>query len=275
MPRMRERRTRAGSTPRQRSTTWLTLLGALVAAAALLAGCGSHGQAAPLGDAGHATLPARGGTPASAAGSATFTPFYATHVVPYYEGHDVTQTDSRHPVLLVQGNCGGPLVAPLTDGVPAPVKQPNPPIATAPDPAGGWDVAVADSTNLYVEVLDHPNDPNAGIAACGHPLSGLRQFFDLFPANQGSNGIGRGTALMEPVTATRLEIKLPSGWYSLSSTWSIHTGSCSGAELASGSIQPGASQVEGVIFRPLDTQRWWLSVSGGANTNPVCGQVTP
>lgn len=250
------------------------LLAALVAVVALLAGCGSHGQAAPLGAAGRATLPAPNGDSVGA-GSATFTPFYATHVVPYYQGHAMTPTDSRNPVLLVSGSCGGAFVAALTAGVPAPVKQPSPPIATAPDPSGGMDVAVASGADLYVEVLDHPNDPNAAIVACGHPLSGLRQFFDLYPPNQGSNGIGRGTALMEPVTASRVEIKPPSGWYSMTSTWAVHTGRCTGAVIGSGAIHPGVSPVEGVVFHPLDTHGWWLSIASGAHTTPMCGQVTP
>ncbi len=257
---------------RLRFIPFAALLGALVAAVAL-AGCGSHGKAAPLGVAGHVTLPVgQGGN--STAGSATFTPFYATHVVPYYEGHPVLPSNSRNPVLLVQGNCGGSFVAALTDGVPTPTTQPNPHIATAPDPNGGTDVAVAPSADLYVEVLDHPNDPTAGIIACGHPLSGLRQFFDLFPPGEGSNGVGRGTALMEPITATRLSIKLPPGGYSATSAWAIHAGSCTGAEMASGSIPSGVSTVEGIVFHPLDTRNWWLSLSGGVNTSPICGQVT-
>ena len=275
VPRIRGRRAHAGAAAYQpRYPSLAALLVALVAVAALLAGCGSHGHAAPLGAAGHATLPASQGS-STGGGSATFTPFYATHIAPYYQGHAVTPADSRNPVVLVQGSCGGAFVAALTAGVPAPDKQPSPSIATAPDPSGGMDVAVASSTNLYVEVLDHPNDPNASVVACGHPLSGLRQFFDLYPPSQGSNGIGRGTALMEPVIATRLEIKPPSGWYSMTSTWAVHTGSCTGADIASGTIHPGVSPVEGVVFHPLDTQHWWLSMSRGANAPPICGQVTP
>lgn len=239
--------------------------------AAALAACGSHGQAAPLGAAGHASLPAPSGS--TTAGSATFTPFYATHIAPYYQGHTVPLTNAPNPVLLVSGACGGPFVAALTDGVPTPAHQPNPPIATAPDPNGGVDVAIAPSANLYVEVLDHPNDPTAPVVACGHPLSNLRQYFDLYPPNIGSNGVGRGTALMEPVAATRLSISLPTGWYTTTAAWAIHTASCSGAEIAGGQIQPGVSSVPGVVFRPLDTQHWWLSVAGGSG-GPACAQVT-
>ena len=257
---------------RLRSISFVTLLGALVVAATLLAGCGSHGNAAPLGAAGHANLPAGGAGQPS--GSVIFTPFYATHIVPYYQGRAVALAGASHPVLLVQGNCGGRFVAALTDGVPAPAQPPSPPVATAPDPNGGVDVAVASSADLYVEVLDHPNDPHAVIVACGHPLSGLRQFFDLFPPAQGSNGVGRGTALMEPLAATRLAMRLPAGWFSLSAGWTLHIGSCSGAAIASGQIRPGESPVEGVVFRPLDTQHWWLSIDGGP-AGPVCGQVTP
>lgn len=257
---------------RLRSYRPMALLGMLLLAAALAA-CGSHGQAAPLGDAGHVSLPAPSG--ATSAGSATFTPFYATHVAPYYQGQAVPLTNAPHPALLVSGSCGGPFVAALSDGVPTPAHRANPPLATAPDPNGGMDVAIAPSANLYVEVLDHPNDPNAAIVACGNPLSNLRQFFDLYSPNAGgSNGVGRGTALMEPVAATRLDISLPAGWYTDTATWALSTGSCSGARIASGQIQPGVSPVQGVVFRPLDTQHWWLSITGG-NSGPVCGQVTP
>lgn len=261
---------------RLRCTSFAALPGAalaLLAAAAVLTGCGSHGQAAALGEAAHVTLPATGS--ATTSGSATFTPFYATRIVPYYKGSPVALTGARTPVVLVQGSCGGPFVAALSDGVPAPAQAPNPPVATAPDPNGGVDVAAASSANLYVEILDHPNDPNAAIVACGHPLSGLRQFFDLFPPSEGSNGVASGTALMEPLAATRLDLKLPAGWYSDTAGWALHTGSCTGARIAYGAIRPNVSPVEGVVFQPLDTQHWWLSVESGANGSTLCGQVTP
>ena len=53
--------------------------------------------------------------------------------------------------------------------------------------------------------------------------------------------------------------------------WSIHSGGCHGATLASGAIAAGATTASGIVFAPLDTQSWWLAITpNGAAAPSAC-----
>lgn len=251
----------------------LVALVSVLAGMLALAGCGTHGQAAPLGKSARASLVAPGAS--HPAGTASLAPFDAVHVAPFYRGAAIPVTGAQHPAQLRQGSCVGPFIAPLSDGnVITPANNGGatmPPALTQPDLQGGVDVAVAPSADLYVVVIDHPNDANAPVVACGHPLSGLRQFFDLYPPEVGSNGIGRGTALMEPLASTRVTVTLDSV-ATAPVTWAVRNGSCDGTTLASGTIAPGASQGAGVVFLPVQAGAWWVSVTSGSGL-ALCGET--
>lgn len=253
----------------------LLLLSALAGVLAL-AGCGTHGLAAPLVKPASASLVASGTS--QPAGTASLTPFDAVHIAPFYRGSAIPLNGAPHPAQLREGSCVGPFIAALSDGnVITPANNggaTTPPAATHPDPRGGVDIDVAPSANLYVAVIDHPNDPNAPVVACGHPLSSLRQYFDLYPPDVGSNGVGRGTAFIEPVASTHVTVTLnrPA---SAPATWAIHTGSCDGPALATGTLPVGATQATGIVFQPVQTGAWWVSVApaseGGSS---LCGKTT-
>jgi hypothetical protein len=139
------------------------------------------------------------------------------------------------------------------------------------------DVSVAPSGNLYVVVLRSTGDPSAAgaILACGAPLSGRRQYFDLYPPQTGNAGIGLGTALMSPIVATRLDFTLGSGEAAPPTQWEVHTGSCTGAALASGQIKSSAaSGPSGIIYQPLSAHPWWVTLSL-RDGRTLCGKVTP
>lgn len=251
----------------------LAALMSFVVVMLVLAGCGTHGRAGALGKTASASLAAPGAS--HPAGTASLAPFDAIHVAPFYRGAAIPVTGAQYPAQLRQGSCVGSFIASLSDGnVITPANNggaTTPPALTQPDPRGGVDVAVAPSANLYVVVIDHPNDPNAPVVACGHPLSGLRQYFDLYPPQTGSNGIGRGTALMESLAATRVTVTLTSV-AAASTTWAVRSGSCDGTTLASGTIAAGASQGSGVIFQPVQAGAWWVSVTSGGGL-ALCGDT--
>ena len=249
------------------------LVGMLVCLLAL-AGCGTHGLAAPLTKPASATLVAPGAS--QAAGAASLTPFDAVHVATFYRGSAVPFIGAQHPAQLREGSCVGLFVAALSDGsVITPANNGGasaPPATTRPDPRGGVDVDVAPSANLYVVVIDHPNDPSAPVVACGNPLSGLRQYFDLYPPDVGSNGVGRGTALMEPVASTHVRVTLNSAG-TAPATWAIRSGSCTGATLATGTIAAGASAGTGIVFQTAQTGAWWVSVAPATGPS-LCGKTS-
>jgi hypothetical protein len=242
-----------------------SLLIVVCGAALLLCACGSRGSAPPLGKAATANLAAQG---ASASVAATLTPIRAMHVAVYYRGQAVPATGAQTPAQLRRGACDGPIVAGLTDGLPPISNSPT----TQVDPKGGMNVAAAPGADSYVAVLDHANDPNAPIVACGHPLSDRRQFFDLYPPAVGSNGIALGTALMEPTVATSISLTLGSLAQGGPATWTVHTGGCAGATLASGLIAQGAQSATATVFATLDPDHWWLTVSP-TNGPALCGKV--
>jgi hypothetical protein len=259
------------------------LLMALLAAV-LLAGCGSKGNAPALGQPAAATLSGTGG---QASYSASLTPVVALHASVFYKGAAVPVTGAQTPAQLRRGSCFGPFVADLTDGntpetktgIPSPgatpETAPSAPVATAPDPRGGMDVDVAPDASLFVIVLARANDPAASVVACGQPLSGRRQYFDLYPPT--NNDIATGNALFDPIVASRVAItRLAAGAGaagSVPSAWAVRQGSCTGSVLASGKISSGdATPYGGTVFAPLAPEQWWvtLTLAGGA---VLCGQA--
>jgi hypothetical protein len=206
----------------------------------------------------------------------------------YYRGDQLPTVGSLTPAQLRENSCDGPLVAPLAaagDSLDAGAKSATPGTSAetsgladfAPDPAGGMDVSVAPSANLFVVVLREVESGDSGanandILACGAPLSGRNQYFDLYPPETGNAGIGLGTALMSPVVATRLDFTM-TGDRLQPQAWAVHTGSCSGVVLASGSIKSNTSRPSGVIYQTLGTHPWWMTLSmPGGQT--LCGEVT-
>jgi hypothetical protein len=239
-----------------------------------LAACGSHGVAAALSQPVTVRLAASDrGTSQSA--TFTLTPIHALHVAAYFGGHAIPLTGAKNPAQIRQNACTGPLVVNLSDGAPANAATPaaGAPPATQPDPAGGLDVAIEPGAQWYVIVYDHANDPSAAIVACGHPLSGERQYFDLYQAAEGPNGIALGTALFDPIVATRIEVSTSGTSSGMQpSAWALHSGSCTGPALASGAFPIGTTHGSSAVFHPLDTSGWWVSLSQGTG-GTTCAKV--
>jgi hypothetical protein len=199
------------------------------------------------------------------------TPFDALHVIVYYRGSKLPASGSPIPAQLRENSCVGPLVAPITGGD-------SPAAGTAdfaPDPAGGVDVSVAPSANLYVVVLRTTGDSSTAstILACGAPLSGRSQYFDLYPPQTGNAGIGLGTALMSPIVGTRLDFTMTSGAGALPSAWAVHSGSCSGQVLASGQVEANTARPGGIIYQSLGAHPWWITLTL-VDGQILCGEAT-
>jgi hypothetical protein len=200
-----------------------------------------------------------------AVGVAHLTPVYGSHIAPNFKGQAIPWANAQNPVQLRKGACNGDVLAALTEGAPGPTTGQTP--LVKPNPAGGVTVALAPSADLWVSVLDHTGD-DAHILACGHPLSDRKQFFDLYEATKGVNGIALGAALIEAVPLTRLDLNLISA-ASGPVTWTVRSGGCNGNEVASGSLANGAQS--DMIFTALDTSDWWVTVN--ANSATSCGKV--
>jgi hypothetical protein len=268
------------TSPRSRARPASFALGLLACALLAFVGCGSHGSAAALGDAAHVALTWNGG---GDAGSATLTPFYATHIVTYLGADEIPYDGAKTPLQLRQGDCAGKVVAALTANAYVPSGT-QPPLMRQ-DAAGGVDVAIAPSGDLWVTMLSGAG-ADATILACGHPLSEKRQYFDLLTVTTSPSGLllghtlgtallghTLGTALTEPIVASRLDVSLaPSGGGPLS--WAVRSGSCTGATVAGGTLESDAKQ-GAVVFRAPDTSAWWLSVTGGGGpgAKTACGKV--
>lgn len=240
---------------------------ATLASLLALAACGSQGYAPALGASATVALIGAAGAPSQ--GTAAFAPIYAAHIATYYEGKQVYYTGAKTPVALRSGDCGGKTVAALTAATAAPVVGG---LAVAPDPTSGVDVATTTSANLYVVVLQQANDASAPLLACGHPLSERRQYFDLYTPGQGANGYSLGIALMEPILATRVTVTLASP-AATPTTWAVRSGSCAAAPLAQGQIAAGAKSASGVVFAPLDTSHWRLTLATASGAQTLCAQV--
>ncbi len=256
--------------------TYITLATLLLTLTVALAACGSQGYAPPLGKNAHATLTG------AFSGTATFTPAYATHIVTYYEGKALPYASATLPVELRNDSCDGPILANLTKASDPASAPTTTPLAGATsttqsesaqstvvqvDPQGGVDVSLPQSMSLWVTVRAKANDPNAAILACGQPLSGRRQYFDLYPPTEGSNGMALGLALMEPIVATQVKIALNQST-DAPVAWAVRADACEGAPVAGGQIAAGATQTTGYIFKPLDSH-WRLTLTPGSGA-PSC-----
>lgn len=230
-----------------------------------LAGCGTQGYAAPLGQA--ARTPLTG----AFTGSASFTPTYATLYATYFEGHLVPFVGAKTPVELRSGSCVGQLIANLTQASDQqPPAAPTPPLVQPDRAQPGVDVAIVGGANQWITVRAHPNDPNAEILACGQPLSGREQNFDLYPPSVGSDGMGLGFTKITPIVATALTISLihPT---SSAVAWVVRAGSCGGAAVGSGQLAKGATKATGFLFQTLDSAHWRLTLTPGATPAPSSG----
>ena len=248
---------------------------ALLLVMALLSGCGTHGNAPALGKPGQASLSPSGSSESQV--TVVLTPFHALHVTVYFRGKQVPTTGAQTPAQIREKDCVGPLLAPITDGNPS-TSASTPGTSSqaslvdyAPDPAGGMDVAAAPSANLFVIVLNHRDDPAAAILACGDPLSGQNQFFNLNPPTVGSAGVALGTALMSPIVAVRLTFTVHDGAFH-PVAWAVRQNNCTGALVAGGPLDAKTTSPEGVVYRAQDSNRWWVVLTGG-NGQVLCGQV--
>jgi hypothetical protein len=248
---------------------------ALLLVMVLISGCGTHGNAPALGKPGQASLTPSGSSQSQA--TVVLTPFHALHVTVYFRGKQVPTTGAQTPAQIRENDCVGPFLAPITDG--------NLPTGTstlgtssqsslvdyAPDPAGGMDVAAVPSAKLFVIVLNHRDDPSAEILACGDPLSGQNQYFNLNPPSVGNAGVALGTALMSPIAAVRLTFTVHEDALQ-PVAWAVRENSCTGALVASGPLDAKTTPLEGVVYRGQDSNRWWVVLTGG-NGQVLCGQV--
>ncbi|MBF6590519.1 MAG: hypothetical protein IVW57_08295 [Ktedonobacterales bacterium] len=262
---------RLSRVPRRGLGTLLTLF----ALGTMLTACGTRGNAAALPPVAHTTLVAAARGSSQPAGLVTLTPRYGGHLVPYLGGYAIPYQNAKNPVQLRDGGCAGPVLAALTADAPGPsggAAQSAP--ATRQDAAGGADVALAPDQSWTVVVLDRAGDPAAKPVACGHPLSGRQQYFDLYPPDIGSNGTARGMALLQPIITTRVEIALTQP-AAQEEQWTIHRQSCDGATVAAGQIASGATKGGGTVFAPPDTGQWWVSVAptGSPSGAGLCGKV--
>jgi hypothetical protein len=237
---------------------------AVMAVLLAVAACGSQGQPSALGQPASAALTPPSST--QAIGVARLTPVYGSHIAPNFQGQAVPYANAQNPVQLRKGACNGEVLAALTESAPGPDHGATPP-AVRPNSAGGVTVGLAPSADLWVSVLDHTGD-DAHILACGHPLSDRKQYFDLYDARKGINGIALGAALIEAVPLTRLDLDMTSAALE-PVTWTVRSGSCTGAEVASGSLAGGVKS--DLIFDALDTSAWWVTVT--ANEASACGKV--
>jgi hypothetical protein len=236
---------------------------ALVTLALLLAACGAQGAPPALGKPVQVTL--RGSGDAASLGQATLTPISGAHVVVYLHGSELPYV-TQMPALLRQGGCYGKDVAPLSANAPTRGAM----VATQRDATRGVDVARGVDPAWYVVVLQSAA-PDAKVAYCGHPLSERRQYFDLYLPDRVNNGIGYGSALLEGIAITQVQLSLAAPIAGQPAQWSLHSGGCQGATLASGAITPGVSTASGIAFAQLDPQAWWLSVAASdANGQTVC-----
>lgn len=239
----------------------LVLLATL--ALVVLTGCGTKGQPPALAAPVQVTLHASDGS--ATLGQATLTPAYGTHVVVYMHGALIPYSDPQTPAQLRQGGCYGQVVAPLTANAPTGGSS----VAVRPDAQKGAMVARAVDPNWFVVVLESAA-PDSNVASCGHPLSDLRQYFDLYEPTKVDQGVGLGIALFESIIITEAHISLTQAMPQ-AGQWSIHSGGCHGATLASGAIAGGATTASGIVFAPLDTQSWWLAITpNGAAAPRAC-----
>lgn len=255
---------RRGEGRQKRFGMALSLAAALVVT--ILAGCGTKGQPPALAAPVQVALQASGGS--ATLGHATLTPTYGAHVVVYMHGKLLPYSDPQTPAQLRQGGCYGKVVAPLTANAPRDGSQ----VAVQPGAENGANVAHAIDANWYVVVLES-SAPDAKPISCGHPISNLRQYFDLYEPDKVDQGIALGITLFESIIITQVDVSLAKA-APQATQWSIHSGGCDGSALASGAIAAGATTASGIAFASLDTHSWWLALTPtGADAPSACVQA--
>lgn len=239
----------------------LLLLATLAVTA--LSACGTRGNPPALGKPVQVTLSASGN--ATTLGQATLTPAYGAHAVVYMHGALVPYSDPQTPAQLREGSCYGKVVAPLTSNAPAGDSA----VVVQGGSDKGANVALPVDANWYVVVLES-SAPDAKPISCGHPLSDLRQYFDLYEPAKVDQGVGLGIALFESITITQVNVSLAKAT-PRATQWSIHKGGCAGGTLGSGPIAAEATTASGIVFAPLDTGQWWLALTpDGADAPAAC-----
>ena len=243
-----------------------------------IAACGTHGAPPVLGKPVQLTLAPLGDVQLS--GTIGFTPIAAMRIAVYYHGALVPTSGAKTPAQLRIGGCFKPTTALLTDGNPATVPLPGPtptatpaaPFGVHPDPAGGSDIPLASGADRYVTITARPNDPAAPVIDCGQPLDNNQQYFDLYPPDQGSNSIATGSALVVPISATRITFALKDGNASIHPTaWALHSGSCTGKVLNGDTIGADGSATE-IVYAALNTATWQIVVTH-SNGETTCYPV--
>jgi hypothetical protein len=254
------------------------LLLTLALSAVFVSACGAHGAPPSLGK--PVTLTLAPVSDMQLGGTIGLTPIAAMRIAVYYQGKLLPTSGAKTPAQLRIGGCFNPAAALLTDGNPAnvplpgptPTTPPAPPLSAHPDPAGGSDVPLASGADRYITITARPNDPTAPVVACGQPLSEDRQYFDLYPPEQTSNSIGTGSALIDPISATRITFAVSDGNTAIHpTTWAVHTGSCAGPIVGWGALgADGKASV--VLYAALDTATWQIVVTH-SNGETTCYPV--
>jgi hypothetical protein len=112
------------------------------------------------------------------------------------------------------------------------------------------------SDQLWLALLSTPG-ANPDILACGHPLSGDKQYFDLLSVTEQNGQLFLGhtlaTALSEPIIASHVDVKLAPST-SGPVTWTVHSGSCTGSTVASGQFAANATS-DGTLAQRHDRRR--------------------
>jgi hypothetical protein len=240
------------------------------------AACGTHGTPPTLGKAVTLTLAPAGDL--QMAGTVTFAPLAAMRLEVYYHGKQIPVTGAATPAQLRIGGCYKPIAAPLTDGnVPEATSGGTPASAASwpplhADPAGGVDIPLTSGADRFVSLTARPNDPTAPVVDCGQPLDNKEQYFDLYPPETGSNSIATGSALVVPLSATRVTLAVKDGNASDHPTaWSIRAGSCTGKVIESGTIGSDGVATR-IIYAALNTSTWQLVVTH-SNGETTCYPV--
>src|SRR5579871_229659 len=217
----------SSTTPRAKKHARLLAL-PLTLTLLIIAACGTHGAPPTLGKTVTLTLSPTGDLMLE--GTVKFAPLAAIRLEVYYQGVLIPTTGAKTPAQLRIGGCYKPITAPLTDGnVPETTTGSATPTAANwpplhPDPAGGVDVPVASGADRYVSITARPNDPTAPVVDCGQPLDNHEQYFDLYPPTTGTNSIATGSALVVPLSATRITFAIKDDGANVHpTTWAIHT----------------------------------------------------
>ena len=129
---------------------------------------------------------------------------------------------------------------------------------------------VPTATSASPRALTIPTSP---LIDCGQPLDNKEQYFDLYPPETGSNSIATGSALVVPLSATRVTFAVNDGNASVHPTaWEIRTGSCTGPVVESGTIGADGAATQ-IVYAALNTSTWQLVITHSNNAT-TCYPVT-